>query len=268
MGLPIGSSLDANARQQFERRFARVLEVTRIPFLGAFGSVAALLEEAFFGFFRAGLKAVLVGVGAIESIRRMPSSAGRTLSRLVPRMIGSLIAAVLFMSLAKLLAAIQTLLRFEPPGRPLSTYERRILRMVFHESLDLEPLRIKRGSCGLASVTSRPFVHGHVLYLHDCALDPCMLVHEAVHWWQYQYGGSDYIFDSLWSQSFGKGYDWEVSFPTVSWEDLETEQQAQLVEDAFRFGFFETGCFMVNGKDMGTRFEDMLDTMRAGHGAP
>ncbi|NJO56034.1 MAG: hypothetical protein HC834_06345, partial [Rhodospirillales bacterium] len=46
-----------------------------------------------------------------------------------------------------------------------------------------------------------------VTYLKDARLEPGLLVHEAVHWWQSQHGGPDYMLGSLVDQALGDAYD-------------------------------------------------------------
>lgn len=269
MRLSIASDLHTTARQRFEQRYQWVKRRLRHYSSSPQHGVWSLLVEAGLGPTNALVKAVLVVVGAIETTSTLtPREILPYWFRLLPKVVGSFASGVTFLGVGKLIAAFQTAVGVEPKGRPLSDIERHLLRMVFHEALDVEPLCIKNGRCGVASLTDRPFVHGHVLYLHRWPLEPAILVHEAVHWWQYQHGGADYMADSICSQMWGKGYDWQQSFGVAAWPELETEQQAQLVEDAFRSGFFETGCFEVECEDRAACLEKLLDTLRAGSGAP
>lgn len=191
---------------------------------------------------------------------------GKTATQVAPRALAGLAGAVALHGVGKLLSAGQTLLGVEPRGRPLSDEERALLERVFGEALDLEPLRIKEGRAGLASLTDRPFVHGEVLYLQEWTLEPHILVHEAVHWWQSQHGGPDYMLDSLCSQAFGHGYDWQASVPDVPWAELEVEQQAAFIEALYRRGYFDGA--LIAGRRLRTYAADAVAELRAGRGAP
>ncbi|MBX2813089.1 MAG: hypothetical protein KTR25_14840 [Myxococcales bacterium] len=269
MRLSIASALCPAARQRFEQRFLRFQRHLRPLHLSPRAGARSLLVEAGLGPTSALVKTILVVVGALETTS---SLARRDIlpywMQLLPKIAGSLASGVLFLGVGKLVAALQTALGVESKGRPLTDIERHLLRSVFHGALDVAPLCIKHGPCGLASLSDRPFVHGHVLYLHGWPLEPAILVHEAVHWWQYQHGGTDYMVDSICSQYWGKGYDWQQSYDCIDWPGLETEQQAQLVEDAFRAGFFETGYFEVQCEDKTACLESHLDALRSGKGAP
>ncbi len=264
MGLPATSWLEPKARQRVEAR----LRAIRGGIVGELheveGPVAAMLVFGAAGTLRAVAKGGLILAGVVESL-----AAGRPQALLaVPRVAVSLLGATTLLGLGKVVAAAQTALGVEPEGRPLDPREQSILRLVFHDGLDLEPLRVKEGPAGLATTFGRPFVHGEVLYLGSWPLRPGMLVHEAVHWWQHQHGGPDYMIDSLWSQCFGAGYDWRRSVPGTAWADLETEQQAALIEAIFEAGFFETGRFVADGQDLSLVARAALHELRAGRGAP
>jgi hypothetical protein len=265
MGLPSASWLDPDGRDAFDARCRALNAGLRMPSALAERPVPALLVSAVLGTSACVLEAGLLIASAVESAVR--ARRGRALLG-VPRALLGLVAGVLLHGLGKLLSALQTAVGLEPPGRRLTLEEQALLRFVFHDALDLEPLRIKSGHCGLASLTHRPFVHGEVLYLKRWPLEPAILVHEAVHWWQSQHGGPDYMLDSLWSQAFGRGYAWRPSVPGVAWRDLETEQQAALVEAMFRAGYFETGRFVEGGADLTLVARAALSELRAGRGAP
>lgn len=261
--MPTTGPLEAEVRGRCERRCAELGLRRRLGQWEVGPGSARLLEVS--GVLDAVGKAAFVCVAAVRS-----AASTRQLSHLwvVPRALVGFLAATLFLGLGKVASALQTWGGFEERGRALSESEKALLRMVFLDSLDLEPLRIKTGYAGLASLTSRPFVHGHVLYLKDWELEPQILVHEAVHWWQYQHGGADYMLDSLWSQAFGRGYDWGQSILDTPWPDLEVEQQAAFIEHAFFVGYFETGRFVLGDVDLSEITRDAVAQLRTGRGAP
>ncbi|MEO1231740.1 MAG: hypothetical protein AAFZ18_22810 [Myxococcota bacterium] len=258
MGLPVVTMLSSPARERLEARLRRAGRPPRRPS----GAVSARIIEAGHGTLRACVKTACLAWGLGED---RGASWGLLLG--LPRAALSLSAAALFLGVGKVLSAFQTGFGLEAPGRALNPNERATLQRVFGDALDLEPLRVKEGPAGVASLTSRPFVHGHCLYLKSWTLTPPILVHEAVHFWQYQHGGADYMLESLLSQAFGRGYDWQndVGAP---WSELETEQQASVIEDAFRAGYFATGSFVVDGADLSGVLEGYVAELRAGRGAP
>lgn len=258
MGLPVVSILSASARHRLETRLRRAGRPPSRPR----GPIVGRIVEAGHGTVRACVKTACIAWGLGEDRTSLWG-----LLRGLLRAALSLAAAALFLGVGKLLSALQTGLGLEAPGRTLNDSERALLIRVFGEALDLDPIRIKAGRSGVASVTNRPFVHGHCLYLKSWALTPPVLVHEAVHFWQYQHGGADYMLESLLSQAFGRGYDWQPDAGRP-WAELETEQQAAVIEDAFRAGFFTTGRFVIGEVDLSAVLEGYVAELRAGRGAP
>jgi len=175
------------------------------------------------------------------------------------------------------ISAIQTLVGLEPVGRKLTESEIATLREVYGDSIDYDAIRIKKGDAGLFSLNDRPFTHGNTVYMKNKTITDELLVHEMAHVWQHQNGGSDYMSEALWSQEKGHGYDWKKSVPGTPWEDLEPEQQAELLEDAYGHGFFTPsdsnyGTFTakINGVevDLTDYMNDVLSKTRNGQGAP
>lgn len=106
-----------------------------------------------------------------------------------------------------------------------------------------------------------------------------LLVHEVAHVWQYQNGGTDYMSEALYSQAYGKGYNWAMSVPDTLWKELEPEQQAEFLESAYRYGAFDPdspryGRFSsrVEGSnrpiDLTPYLQTALQEVHAGRGAP
>ncbi len=182
------------------------------------------------------------------------------------------------LGLGSVLSAAQIAIGVENKGRGLTDAELNHMRSVFGESVDLSQVRVVEGRSGLFGVNDRPFVHGNTIYMKDVrSLD--VLTHEMVHVWQFQNGGPDYMSEALWSQQFGRGYDWEPSVPHTPWAQLEPEQQAEMIEQASRQGFFTPGhpnegtfFWDIRGDgrlvDLTDYLEEAVRQMRAGRGAP
>ncbi|MCY1020155.1 hypothetical protein [Pyxidicoccus sp. MSG2] len=172
------------------------------------------------------------------------------------------------------LSAIQTLIGVEPPGRKLSSDEIATLRTVYGDSIDYSSMRIKEGNSGLFSLSGRAFTHGNTIYIppDDLPLTPDLLVHESAHVWQHQNGGTDYMSEALWAQNVGDGYEFEKGIKEgKSWSQLNPEQQAELLQQAQRAGFFDPtsgGTFNYNGTDYTAYLNSALAQIRAGQGAP
>ncbi|NNC01922.1 hypothetical protein HJC10_03515 [Corallococcus exiguus] len=171
------------------------------------------------------------------------------------------------------LSAIQTMLFIEPTSRKLTGDELKVLHEVYGDSIDYSRIEIKEGNAGLLTVGGRPFTHGDTIYIPEGSLplQPELLVHEAAHVWQHQNGGNDYMSEALVGQWFGDGYNFEKALRQgKAWEEMNPEQQAELIEQAFGQGCFETppSPFMVDGRDYTTQFEAAKKALRAGQGAP
>lgn len=184
----------------------------------------------------------------------------------------------LLLGAGSVLSAGQILLGVEGKGRGLTDAERAHLRRIYGDAIDYDQVRVVEGKSGLFGLNDRPFVHGNTIYMKDVrSLD--ILTHEMHHVWQFQNGGPDYMSEALWSQQFGKGYDWEQSVPGTPWAKLEPEQQAELIEVASRQGYFTPGhpnegvfLYDVDGDgrldNLTAYLETALQQIRAGAGAP
>ena len=135
---------------------------------------------------------------------------------------------------------VQRLLRIQAPARPLTPEERGIAGAVGLDRLDLAAVRIVEGPCGLLGLPGRAFVVGNTIFFPSRWLRrerdrEATLVHELVHVWQFQSRGIRYLSEALWAQWLGEGYDYRRGVDRGrSWARLNPEQQAQLVEDAWR----------------------------------
>ncbi|MEW6730043.1 MAG: LysM peptidoglycan-binding domain-containing protein [Acidobacteriota bacterium] len=171
------------------------------------------------------------------------------------------------------ISGIQTIFRLEPPGRKLTGPEIAALRQVYGDSIDYSKVVIKEGNAGLFSLTGRAFTHGNTIYIpkKSLPLTQQLLTHEMAHVWQNQNGGTDYMSEALWGQYLGDGYDFEKGIKEgKSWSQLNPEQQAELLEQAFANGFFNApgNRFFYNGTDYTDYLNDALRQVRSGKGAP
>lgn len=156
----------------------------------------------------------------------------------------------------RLVGAIQTLLRLELGGRPLTSAEMDQAKSVFGASVDLGAVRVKEGGAGLLTLPGRPWTCGNIIYFPaGWPTDTPTLTHELTHVWQFQHGGPAYMRLSVWAQYFGEGYSLEPA-KGKQWAELNPEQQATLVE------------IMSRGFSLPGMPADALSLMRSGLGAP
>lgn len=169
------------------------------------------------------------------------------------------------------LGAVQTLIGVEPVGRKLSGTEIAELRKVYGDTIDYSLIRVKEGDSGLLSISGRAFVMGNTIYMPKTPFDMSLLVHEVGHVWQYQTGGSDYLSEALYAQFFGDAYDWQKGIADgKSWAELDPEQQAQLIQNAWDTGYFDApeGRFIWRETDYTDYLRTALAELHAGRGAP
>ena len=166
---------------------------------------------------------------------------------------------------ARGVSAIETAVGVEPVGRKLTDEEIKELRKVFGDSLDYSKIRVKEGDDLMTIGAARTI--GDTIYIPEGKLTPDLLVHESTHVWQYQHGGDDYMGEALYGQTFGEGYDYQQGIDEgKSWSELNPEQQAELIQQAYKNGFFDTG--MWSGRaDLTAYMNDVLNQLRAGNGA-
>jgi len=180
---------------------------------------------------------------------------------------------VVLMVGGRLVSAVQTLLGVEPVGRKLTAAEITELRKVYGDSIGYGRVRIKEGNAGLLSLGGRPFTHGDIVLVPSrwLPLSTDLLVHELGHVWQHQNGGTDYMSEALWAQSFGDGYDFEKGLREGrDWSELNPEQQAEFIQVAHASGFFNgaSGTFVYNGVDYTAKLQAAVQQVRNGQGAP
>lgn len=157
-------------------------------------------------------------------------------------------ADALLMLGGRVLSAVQTLAGVEPPGRALAAEELALLRPVFGDGLDYRRIRLKEGELGLFGLPRRAFVHGDTIFVPaGRVVEPApgraaLLVHEAVHVWQHQRRGTAYMSEALAAQWLGDGYNFAIGLAAGRrWRELNPEQQAEMVEQAFAAGALAPG---------------------------
>jgi hypothetical protein len=156
------------------------------------------------------------------------------------------------------------------PRRALSPAERRVLATIFGDALALDVVTVREALSGLINVSGRAFVIENTIHL---PLPPGhvpmhLVVHEATHVWQFQNGGHAYITDSLHAQVLGDGYQLEKGLlQGKPWAQLNCEQQATLVEQAWAQGCFEGRPLIIRGRDWTEAFDAARAEWRAGRGA-
>jgi hypothetical protein len=165
--------------------------------------------------------------------------------------------------------------------RPLTPVELQKLQRVFGGGLTYGPVCLVRLSRFVTTLNgSRAFVTGNTVNLPESdylALQSgrsfSLLVHELTHVWQFQRKGWGYVAESLWAQSFGDGYDYAKALRQgTPWRKMNPEQQAQMIEDAFKSGYFDAegarfglrrglAALIRNGETPGTDFTDYTSVL-------
>jgi hypothetical protein len=170
--------------------------------------------------------------------------------------------------LVRCFSAIQRLFGLEPAGRKLTDAEIEELKKVFDGTVDFPEILIKEGKLGLLGVSGRALTLCNSIYIpgdNGAGYGAPgtegylrLLVHETVHVWQYQTGGTDYITGSLkeqlkgwWSgKGMGDAYQFERGISEGKrWDQLNPEQQARLIEDSYAFGLFKDENIHMTGND-------------------
>jgi hypothetical protein len=166
-----------------------------------------------------------IGLGGLKAFVQTPIDAGI--------MIGG-----------RTILAGSTLLNLNPVSQSLTTEQKETIEHMFGNSLDTSLVRVQEGPEWLFKINGdRAFVLGNTIYTSPFTqFENNDLIHEAAHVWQNQNGGTDYISESLFAQlrsSFSKeGFSGAYKFDralldNISWENLNPEQQAHLIEAAY-----------------------------------
>ncbi|MBK7858865.1 MAG: hypothetical protein IPJ65_09655 [Archangiaceae bacterium] len=158
----------------------------------------------------------------------------------------------------------------DAPERRLSPPERVLLDRVYQGSVELSKVRVRAPVTGLLGMPARAFVIENTLFVprRFLPLQAAVLVHEVCHVWQHQHGGHAYIADSLEAQLVGDGYRLEKGLREGKrWAELNCEQQATLVEEAYEQRCFDGKPLVLRGHDYTPAFEAAMHELRAGRGA-
>jgi hypothetical protein len=134
-----------------------------------------------------------------------------------------------------------------PDKRPLSEAELVAARKVFASGVKYESVRIEKMGGFMELLNgSRAYTLGNTIKLpgkahaHPDQYDS-VIIHELVHVWQYQHGGWGYIPNALVAQTVGDGYDFAKALRQGKpWAKMNPEQQAQMIQDAYRGTYFDT----------------------------
>ncbi len=160
---------------------------------------------------------------------------------------------------------IEQALGLEAPAVKLTKAQLVELEKVFFTSIDYGKVAIKAGNSHLLTMSGRAFVMGDTIYIPKQTYTMPLLVHEMVHIWQYQNQGYDYISKSLWGQYLGEGYDFLKGIKKgKAWANLNPEQQASLIEQAYINGFFhgENREFIYKGENYTLYLKHALGQLR------
>jgi hypothetical protein len=167
-----------------------------------------------------------------------------------------------------------------PPARKLNAAEIADLKKIFGDSIDYSKVEIVEGNLGDLGRASqgRAFTLRNTIYipggLANHTNPGALLAHETVHVWQYQSSGVGYISSSLWARATRgeqAAYSWKMDVDSgKAWHELNSEQQGQLIEDAYKAGFFNKpgSTFSHGGKDYTGYLRTALGHISKGEGAP
>lgn len=165
-------------------------------------------------------------------LRRLRFLAGRPLSR--RGLLDLLFAALDLPGLFDLYEAFTSGLF--PRTRPLHPGEYNLLYPIFGDSVPYHLIRIDERALVGPSWGNFCYVNFHTINSWG-PMSPPTLVHEVVHVWQYTHRGAAYIPRALYAQRTPEGYNYGGLGPlerATQLEDFNYEQQADIIEDAFR----------------------------------
>lgn len=158
----------------------------------------------------------------------------------------------------------------DAPVRRLNPPERALLEPIYQDSVDLSRIRVRAPVAGVLGIAGRAFVIEDTLFVpaRFLPLQSAVLVHEVCHVWQHQNGGHAYIADSVEAQLVGDGYRLEKGLREGrAWAELNCEQQATLIEEAYGQKCFHGYPLVLRGRDYTAAFEQAVKELRAGRGA-
>lgn len=183
----------------------------------------------------------------------------------------------LLMVTGRTLSAVQTLVGVEPVARTLDADEIADLYKIYGNGINYSRVRLKEGRVALFSLAGRAFTHGDTIYVPprllggDGRADRSLLVHEMAHVWQHQHEGTSYMSRALYAQKFGDGYDFAKALREgKSWQQMNPEQQAEIIQHAHARGFFEhpddkPTSLVIEGTDYADLMRGVMHTLRGHH---
>jgi len=199
------------------------------------------------------------------------------------------VLGTVIISVGKLVEQVQALVHAQGSRRPLTGEELGFLRKVFGDTLHYEAIGIIEGRAGLFGLNPRPFTLGNTIYTKQGPVMADLLVHEAVHAWQYQQTGARYAGEAVLAQWLvPDAYNWRREIESRrknEWIAMNREAQAQFIQDLWYLGelrdnsgtivqsgngaFFNaagettTGHFRVYGNDYTALAQRAVQTVRA-----
>lgn len=123
-----------------------------------------------------------------------------------------------------------------PAPRPLREAELRLLRPIFGDGFPYDLIRIDERAYAGPCFFRFCYVSFYTINSWG-PMSPPTLIHEVVHVWQYTQQGALYIPRALYAQTTEMGYNYGGLEPLKKGsclEDFNYEQQADIIEDAFR----------------------------------
>lgn len=157
-----------------------------------------------------------------------------------------LVGLIIFVALY-LVDGFQNIFNLQSEKRKLTPTEIQTLRPIFGESIPYFMIRVLDGNQGILAPARRSPAYTIGYNIYATAPTLATIVHECVHVWQFQYGGTQYIGQStlyqLWHMIFGGSspYEWQSSIGSSdnAWYLLDSvEAQAQFIEDVYTDGVF------------------------------
>lgn len=178
---------------------------------------------------------------------------------------GSIIYELVLLVFFKLAFAVQVLFKREDAGdylvNLLQDDEIKIIYRLFEHSLNLTNVRYKTGFAGVLSRGSAEpndaTTIANTIYFRDSmaetvnatgvssiVVDMPRVLHELVHVWQFQNGGTDYVTRAMRAdrREGDDKYNWweDLNRETPNpWENLTVEKQGEIIEDAHEAGAFD-----------------------------
>lgn len=166
--------------------------------------------------------------------------------------------------------------RMSGAGRPLYGIERDLLQGLFGDSLSLDPIRVVE-----TRWLNAPTVLGNTIRVRPgyafSGVRASVLVHEAMHLWQFQHQGTGYITDSVYHNVRSLLRTGRRSLAYLNYQldaesrlsDFTSEQQATLVADYYELTHFfaraqQPPPWVVARQQLLPFYERLMDEVRQG----